>query len=157
LPVGEWEFLNADNMCTQTGFKISCSRQECQHSGQDLLDLQSATGSARGYLHEEKMADIETRAITDTATRWGIDEKLVDEIIQDYTEMIENFERYINERYPNENMNVEPYITKEITKKAAKDIADKYDMDEEVVRMIIQDYTEMIRDSLEREMLEELD
>ena len=31
------------------------------------------------------MADIETRAITDTATRWCIDEKLVDEIIQDYT------------------------------------------------------------------------
>jgi len=54
-------------------------------------------------------------------------------------------------------MNVQPYITKEIAKKAARDIADKYDMDEEVVRMIIQDYSEMIRDSLEREMLEELD
>ena len=108
-------------------------------------------------LNEEKMAAIETRAITDTATRWCIDEKLVNEIIQDYTEMIENFERYINERYPNENMNVQPYITKEITKKTARDIADKYDMDEEVVRMIIQDYAEMIRDSLEREMLEELD
>ena len=108
-------------------------------------------------LNEDKMADIETRAITDTATRWCIDEKLVDEIIQDYTEMIENFERYINERYPNENMNVQPYITKEITKKVARDIADKYDMDEKVVRMIIQHYAEMIRDSLEREMLEELD
>jgi hypothetical protein len=108
-------------------------------------------------LNEDKMADIETRAITDTATRWCIDEKLVNEIIQDYTEMIENFEQYINERYPNENMNVQPYITKEITKKAARDIADKYDMDEEVVRMIIQNYAEMIRDSLEREMLEELD
>ena len=108
-------------------------------------------------LNEDKMADIETRAITDTATRWCIDEKLVTEIIQDYAEMIENFERYINERYPNENMNVQPYITKEITKKVARDIADKYDMDEEVVRMIIQDYAEMIRDSLEREMLEERD
>ena len=108
-------------------------------------------------LNEDKMADIETRAITDTATRWCIDEKLVDEIIQDYTEMIENFERYINERYPDENMNVQPYITKEITKKAAEDIADKYDMDEEAVRMIIQDYAELIRNSLEREMLEELD
>ncbi len=108
-------------------------------------------------LNEDKMAEIETRAITDTATRWRIDEKVVDEIIQDYTEMIENFERYINERYPDDNMNVQPYITKEITKKAAKDIADKYDMDEEVVRMIIQDYAEMIRDSLEREMLEESD
>ena len=108
-------------------------------------------------LNEDKMADIETRAITDTATRWCIDEKLVDEIIQDYTEMIENFERYINERYPNENMNVQPYITKEITKKAAKDIADKHDMDEEVVRMIIQDYTDLIRDSLEGEMLKEPD
>ena len=108
-------------------------------------------------LNEDKMADIETRAITDTATRWCIDEELVNEIIQDYAEMIENFERYINERYPNENMNVQPYLTKEITKKAARDIADKYNMDEEVVRMIIQDYAEMIRDSLEREMLEELD
>ena len=39
-------------------------------------------------LNEDKMAEIETRAITDTATRWGIDEKLVDEIIQDYAEMI---------------------------------------------------------------------
>jgi len=103
------------------------------------------------------MAEIETRAITDTATRWHIDEKLVDEIIQDYAEMIEKFEQYISERYPNDNMNVQPYITKEITKKTASDIADKYDMDEEVVRMMIQDYTEMIRDSLEREMLEELD
>jgi hypothetical protein len=108
-------------------------------------------------LNEDKMADIETRAITDTATRWCIDEKLVDEIIQDYTETIEDFERHINERYPNENMNFQPYITREITKKAAKDIADKHDMDEEVVRMIIQDYAEMIRDSLEREVLEELD
>jgi len=71
--------------------------------------------------------------------------------------MIEDFERYISERYPDENMNVQPYIIKEITKKAARDIADKYDMDEEVVGMIIQDYTEMIRDSLEREMLEEPD
>ena len=51
-------------------------------------------------LDENKMAEIETRAITDTATRWDIDEKLVDEIIQDYTGMIENFERYLNERYP---------------------------------------------------------
>ena len=108
-------------------------------------------------LNEDKMAEIETRAITDTATRWRIDEKLVDDIIQNYTEMIENFERYINERYPNENMNVQPYITKEITKKTTRDIADKYDMDEEVVRMIIQDYAEIIRDSLKREMLEELD
>ncbi len=108
-------------------------------------------------LNENKMADIETRAITDTATRLCIDEKLVDEIIQDHAEMIENFERHINERYPNENMNIQPYITKEITKKAARDIADKYDMDEEVVRMIIQNYAEMIRDSLEREMLEEVD
>ncbi len=108
-------------------------------------------------LNEDKMADIETRAIADTATRWCIDEKLVDEIIQDYTEMIENFERYINGRYPNENMDIQPYLTKEITKKAARDIADKYDMDEEVVRMIIQDYAEMIRNSLERQMLEEPD
>ncbi len=107
-------------------------------------------------LNEDKMADIEARAITDTATRWCIDEKLVDEIIQDYTEMIENFEQYINERYPNENMDTQPYLTKEITQKAARDIADKYNMDEEVVRMIIQDYAEMIRDSLEREMPEEL-
>ena len=107
--------------------------------------------------NENKMSDIETQAITDTARRWHIDERLVDEIIQDYAEMIENFERHINERYQGENMNVQPYIIKEITKKSAKDIADKYDMDEEVVRMIIQDYAEMIRDRLEREMLEEPD
>jgi signal recognition particle GTPase len=31
-------------------------------------------------LNEDEMAEIETRAITDTATRWRIDEKLVDEI-----------------------------------------------------------------------------
>ncbi len=66
-------------------------------------------------------------------------------------------ERYINERYPNENMNVQPYITEEITKKTTRDIADKYDMDEGVVGMIIQDYAEMIREGLEREMLEELE
>ena len=108
-------------------------------------------------LNEDKMADIETHAITDTATRWSVSEKLVDEIMQDYTEMIENFERYINERYPDDNMNTQPYVAMEITKKVTRDIADKYSMDEEAVRMIIQDYTEMIRDSLEREMLEELD
>ena len=108
-------------------------------------------------MNEDKMADIETRAITDTATRWSIDENLVDEIIQGYTEIIENFERYINERYPDENRIIEPYISKGITQKSAKDIAARHDMDEEVVRMIIQDYAEMIRDKLEREMLEELD
>ncbi len=42
-------------------------------------------------LDEDKMADIETRAIADTAMRWGIDEKLVDEIMQVYSEMIEKF------------------------------------------------------------------
>ena len=31
-------------------------------------------------LNEDKMADIETRAITDTATRWCVAEKLVDEM-----------------------------------------------------------------------------
>ena len=71
-------------------------------------------------LNEDKMADMETQAITDIATRWSIDEKLVDEIIQDYAEIIENFERYLNERYPNENMNVQPYMAKEITNKAAR-------------------------------------
>lgn len=55
-------------------------------------------------LDEDKMAEIETRAITDTATRWCIDGKLVDEIMQDYTEIIENSERYINERYPLEQV-----------------------------------------------------
>ena len=108
-------------------------------------------------LNEDKMADIKTQAITDTATRWSVSEKLVDEIMHDYTAMIEDFERYINERYPDDNMNTQPYVAMEITKKVTRDIADKYSMDEEVVRMIIQDYTEMIRDSLEREILEELD
>ena len=108
-------------------------------------------------LYEDKMADIETQAITDTATRWNVSEKLVDEIMQDYTEMIENFERYVNERYPDANMNTQPYVVMEITLKVTRDIADKYSMDEEAVSMIIQDYTEMIRESLEREMLEELD
>ena len=108
-------------------------------------------------LNDEKMADIEARAITDTAIRWSIDEKLVDDIIQDYTDLVDNFERYLNERYPDENMIIEPYITKEITKKAAKDIAVKHDMDEEVVMLIIHDYAEMIRDTLERQMLEEVE
>ena len=107
--------------------------------------------------NEDEMADIESQAITDTATRWSVSEKLVGEIIEDYTEMIENFDRFLNERYPDDNMNTNPYVMMEITKKVNGDIADKYKMDEEVVMMIIQDYTEMIRDSLEREMLEELD
>ena len=54
-------------------------------------------------------------------------------------------------------MIIEPYITKEITNKAAKDIAVKHDMDEEVVMLIIHDYAEMIRDTLERQMLEEVE
>ena len=65
--------------------------------------------------------------------------------------------RYVDERYPDENMNTQPYVIMEITKKVNRDIADKYKMDEEVVMMIIQDYTEMIRDSLEQELPEELD
>ena len=107
--------------------------------------------------NEDKMADIESQAITDTATRWSVSEELVDEIIEDYAEMIEDFNRFLNERYQDDNMNTNPYVIMEITKKVNGDIADKYKMDEEVVMMIIQDYTEMIRDSLEREMLEELD
>ncbi len=38
-----------------------------------------------------------------------------------------------------------------MSKKAAKDIAEKHDVDEDVVNEIIQDYTEIIRDALERE------
>ena len=107
--------------------------------------------------NEDKMADIESQAITDTATRWNVSEKLVGEIIEDYTEMVENFERYINERYPDDNMNTQPYVVMEINKKVTRDIAHKYKMNEDVVMMILQDYDEMIRDSLNREMLEELD
>jgi hypothetical protein len=108
-------------------------------------------------LDEDKMAEIETRAISDTATRWRIDEELVDNIIQDYTEMIEDFERHLNEKYPNEDMDNQPYVAMEITNKIARDIADKYSMGEETVSMIIKDYTEIIHDSLEQRMLEELD
>ena len=108
-------------------------------------------------LNDGKMADIETQAITDTATRWSVSEKLVAQIMQDYTEMIENFERYVDERYPDENMNTKPYVAMEIAKKVNRDIADKCGMDEEVVMMIIQDYTEMIGDVLDGEMFEELD
>ncbi len=108
-------------------------------------------------LDEDKMAEIETRAISDTATRWRIDAELVDNIVQDYTEMIEDFERYLNEKYPNEDMDTQPYVAMEITEKVARDIAVKYSMDEEAISNIIQDYTETIRDSLEREMLEDLD
>ncbi len=113
--------------------------------------------NADNTLDEDKMAEIETRAITDTATRWHIDEELVDNIIQYYTEMIENFERYLNESYPNEDMDTQPYVAMEITRQVAGDIADKYGIDEETVSNIIHDYIEIIRDSLEREMHEELD
>ena len=108
-------------------------------------------------LNEDTIAEIETQAITDTAKRWNVSEELVGEIMQDYTEMVEKFERYINERYPDENMDTQPYVAMEIAKKVNRDIADKHGMDEEIVGMIIQDYTEMIRDSLEQELPEELD
>ena len=108
-------------------------------------------------LNEDTIAEIETQAITDTAKRWNVSEELVGEIMQDYTEMVEKFERYINERYPDENMDTQPYVAMEIAKKVDRDIADKHGMDEEIVGMIIQDYTEMIRDSLEQELPEELD
>jgi len=108
-------------------------------------------------LDEDKMAEIETRAISDTATRWCIDEELVDNIVQDYTEMIKDFERYLNEEYPNGDMDTQPYVAMEITNKIARDIADKYSIDEEAIINIIQYYTEIIRDNLEREMLEELE
>jgi len=77
--------------------------------------------------------------------------------MQDYTEMVEKFERYLNERYPDENIDTQPYVAMEIAEKVNRDIADKHGMDEEIVGMIIQDYTEMIRDSLEQELPEELD
>ena len=107
--------------------------------------------------NEDKMAEIETRAISDTATRWRMDEELVDNIVQDYAEMIEDFERYLNEEYPNEDMDTQPYVAMEITKKVARDIAAKYSIDEEAVINVIQDYTQIIRGSLEREMHEKLE
>ena len=106
---------------------------------------------------EDKIAEIETQAISDTATRWHIDEELVDNIVQDYNEMNDDFKRYLDEKYPNEGMDTQPYVAMEIANKIARDIADKYSMDEEAVSQIIQDYTEIIRDSLERGMCEELD
>ena len=111
----------------------------------------------RDALNEDKIAEIETQAITDTAKRLNVSEELVDEIVQDYTEMIEDFERYLNERYPDENMDTQPYVAMEIANKVNRDIANKYGLDEEAVGMIIQDYTQMIHDGLEREIPEELD
>ena len=108
-------------------------------------------------LNDDEIAEIETQAIIDTATRWNVSEELVGEIMQDYAEMVEKFERFLNERYPDEDMDTQPYVAMELTKKVTRDIANKYGMDEEVIGTIIQDYTEMIRDSLEREMPEELD
>jgi len=77
--------------------------------------------------------------------------------MQDYAEMVEKFERFLNERYPDEDMDTQPYVTMEIANKVNRDIADKHGMDEEIVGMIIQEYTEIIHDSIEREMPEELD
>ena len=108
-------------------------------------------------LNEDKIAEIETQAIIDTATRWNVSEELVGEIMQDYAEMVEKFERFLNERYPDEDMDTQPYVAMEIANKVNRDIADKHDMDEEIVGMIIQEYTEIIHDSIEREMPEELD
>ncbi|MFC1861537.1 hypothetical protein ACFLYL_04635 [Chloroflexota bacterium] len=107
--------------------------------------------------NKDKMTDIEIQAITDMATKWGVTEKLAHEIMQYYTEKIENFERFLNERYPDDNMNTQPYVVLEINNKITRDIADKYSMDQDVVRMIIQDCTDMIRGSVEQEMLGELD
>lgn len=107
--------------------------------------------------NEAKMAEIETRAIADTAARWGVSEELVGGIMQDYTEIIENFEQYLNERYPEEDMNTQPYVAMELSKKVARDIADKHSIDEEVVGMIVQDCAEMIRGSLDREMPDDLE
>jgi len=108
-------------------------------------------------LNEDKIAEIEAQAIIDTAIRWNVSEGLVGEIMQDYAEMVEKFDRFLNERYPDEDMGTQPYVAMEIAKKVNTDIADKHGMDEEIVGMIIQDYTEMTHDSLEREMPEELD
>jgi len=108
-------------------------------------------------LNKDKIAEIETQAIIDIATRWNVPEELVGEIMQDYAEMVEKFERFLDERYPDEYMDTQPYVAMEIANKVTRDIADKHGMDEEIVGMIIQDYTEMIHDSLEREMPEELD
>lgn len=107
-------------------------------------------------LDEDKMDEIETQAISDTAMRWCIDKELVNNIVQDYNEMIDDFKRYLDEKYPNEDMDMQPYVAMEIANKIPRDIADKYSMDEEAVSQIIQDYTEIIRDSLEREIPEEL-
>ncbi|MFC2013621.1 hypothetical protein ACFLU8_01905 [Chloroflexota bacterium] len=66
-------------------------------------------------------------------------------------ELIEKLEWHISQTYPNGNINAQAYILKEMSKKAAKDIAEIHDVDEDVVNEIIQDYTEIIRDALERE------
>ena len=102
-------------------------------------------------LNEDRMADIETRAIEGTAKRSGMDEEFVAQVVQDYTELVENLQRYISERYPNGSINTQAYILREMFKKAAKDIAEKHDVDEDTVNAIIQDYTEIIHDALERE------
>ena len=107
--------------------------------------------------NEDKIAEIETQAITDTAKKWNLSEELVGEITQDYAEMIENFERFLNERYPDDNINTQPYVIMEITLKATRDIADKHSMDGDIVRMIIQDYTEMVRNAHVGNVLEEPD
>ena len=65
------------------------------------------------FMDEDKLADIETRAIEGTAKRSGMDEEFVRQVVQDYTELIENLERYISERYPNGNINthgVPPFL-----------------------------------------------
>jgi hypothetical protein len=108
-------------------------------------------------LNNDKLAEMETQAITDIAKRWKVSEGLINEIIQDYTEAIEKFERYLNENYPDDDMNTQPYVVMEITQKATRDIAGKHDLDEEVVRMIIQGYTAMIHNSFNQEMLEDLE
>ena len=67
------------------------------------------------FMDEDKLADIETRAIEDTAKRSGMDEEFVRQVVQDYTELIENLERYISERYANGNINTQAYILKEMS------------------------------------------
>ena len=58
--------------------------------------------------------------------------------------MIENFERFLNERYPGDRMNRQPYVVMEINNKVTRDIADKHKLDQEVVRMIIQEQHQIL-------------
>ena len=102
----------------------------------------------QGFIEEDRLVEIQSKAVEDVAKKTGRDLEFIAQVIQDYTEVFEELEHYVSNEYQEGDLTINAHVLGEMYKKAIQQVAQKQDVDEYAIYEIIQEYSEIIRNEL---------